>query len=212
MFKALPNLHRLILSGCGWLSSHSLMAIAKLPLLEELDLRGCRRMGDVFAYTALATRWGFQKLERLDMRDTNITDTEWQCFGRLPSIKKFLAGRTLDGNQTETDERLNDRALACLAALVQQSRKESPLEEIGLTGTGVTDGSMAAAGKAFVRLRVMDVRGTRVGEGGACAVAKVRPKCQVLFDPEKTNPLAGKPPVTRHNPEEFILIQAPQLQ
>ena len=170
-------------------------------------------MGDVFAYTALATKCGFKRLERLDMRDTNIGDTEWMCFGRIETLRTFIAGRTIDdGTATTTDERLTDRCLSSLSTVVQQGDKECRLEVIGLTGTGVTNASMLAVGKALTKLRRMDVRGTRVTQAGACDLRKVRADCEVLFDPEGKNPLAGKPPVEEHNPDGFVLIQAPHFQ
>ena len=43
-----------------WVTNHSLMAICKIEELRELDLRGCFRMGECFAYTALACRFGFR--------------------------------------------------------------------------------------------------------------------------------------------------------
>ena len=223
------------LSNCGWLSNHSLMSIAKLPELTELSLCGCFRMGDVFAYTALATKCGFKKLEDLDMRGTNIGDTEWSCFGRLPRIKRFLAGKVLppeeerrekrekEGKVKEQeqqqgdsglDEGLTDRGVSSLVMLVQQGHGGHPclLEELVLTKTGVTNGVMASVGRGFPALRLVDARGTRVTEAGACDLKKARPECRVLFDPEGSNPLAGKPPAVEHNAEDFILIQAPHFQ
>ena len=72
----------------GWflliliLSHYSLMAICKLEQLTSLSLRGCHNIGDCFAYTALATRFGFGRIVKFDLRDTDITDTELACFGR----------------------------------------------------------------------------------------------------------------------------------
>ena len=43
-----------------WVTNHSLMAICKLEELREVDLRGCFRIGECFAYTALACRFGFR--------------------------------------------------------------------------------------------------------------------------------------------------------
>ncbi len=202
------------LSGCGWLSHHSIMALAKLPELIELDLRGCFRMGEVFAYTALATRCGFKRLERLDLRDTSINDMEWSCYGRLPKIRSLLAGRSLKTGNNDLDEGLTDRGVSSLTAMVQQGAAGggAHLSEIVLTRTGVTNGVMGALGKAFSSLSSVDVRGTRVTEAGATELNRWRPDCRVLFDPEKENPLANKPPSQQHNPDHYILIQAPTFQ
>ena len=52
MFKLLFHLT----TRCGWVKNHCLMALCKLEHLRELSLRGCHRVGECFAYTALATR------------------------------------------------------------------------------------------------------------------------------------------------------------
>jgi len=85
--ETLPNLRELDLSGCGWVSNHSLMSICKCDNLQRLDLKGCRRMGECFVYTALATRFGFRALQWVDLRDTKMSDSEVPCFGRLPEIR-----------------------------------------------------------------------------------------------------------------------------
>ena len=67
------------------------------------------RIGECFAYTALATRFGFNSVEVFDLRDTNIGDTEVklqfffsfstclflaqvQCFGRKEAVLQLLVG------------------------------------------------------------------------------------------------------------------------
>ena len=96
-----------------WVTNHSLMAICKIEELRELDLRGCFRMGECFAYTALACRFGFRyfpkkkiretvhsvepstpstrKVEKLDLRDTSVGDQEAACFSRLPELRQLVS-------------------------------------------------------------------------------------------------------------------------
>lgn len=90
----LPRLRVLDLAGCGWVSNHSLMAICKCEQLEELNLRGCFRIGVCFVYTALACRFGFKRLRKLDLRDTSIGNSEVPAFGRLPEITHLKMGKT----------------------------------------------------------------------------------------------------------------------
>ena len=66
----LPQLESIDLSNSGWLSNHSLQAIGKSDKLKRVILRGCKRIGEVFVYTALATRFGFQNTTYIDLRDT----------------------------------------------------------------------------------------------------------------------------------------------
>ncbi|XP_033331860.2 uncharacterized protein LOC117223600 isoform X1 [Megalopta genalis] len=76
----MPNLTCLILSNCQWFTPHSLLVISKMPNLKELRLNSCHRLGECVAYTSLATRFGFKKLEILDLRDTALGDSEVCCF------------------------------------------------------------------------------------------------------------------------------------
>jgi hypothetical protein len=62
MYTLLPNLESLDLSNSPWLPNHSLMAICKCEKLSKVSFRGCYRMGECFAYTAMATRFGFRKV------------------------------------------------------------------------------------------------------------------------------------------------------
>lgn len=39
------------------------MVISKLPKLKELRLDSCHSLGECFAYTSLAARYGFKALE-----------------------------------------------------------------------------------------------------------------------------------------------------
>ncbi|XP_051165772.1 uncharacterized protein LOC127284405 [Leptopilina boulardi] len=76
----MPHLTSLILSNCKWFAPHSLMVISKLPKLKELRLDSCHRIGECFAYTSLAARYGFKALQILDLRNTMIGDSEIACF------------------------------------------------------------------------------------------------------------------------------------
>ena len=76
----LPLLETLNLQNCGWVKNHCLMAICKLENLKTLNLRGCFRIGECFAYTALALKFGFNSIEKFDLRDTDMSDMSLACF------------------------------------------------------------------------------------------------------------------------------------
>ena len=76
----LPLLETLNLQNCGWVKNHCLMAICKLENLKILNLRGCFRIGECFAYTALALKFGFNSIEKFDLRDTDMSDMSLACF------------------------------------------------------------------------------------------------------------------------------------
>lgn len=82
----MPNLTCLILSNCQWFTPHSLLVISKMPNLKELRLNSCHRLGECVAYTSLATRFGFKKLEILDLRDTALGDSEVCCFSSTSTL------------------------------------------------------------------------------------------------------------------------------
>lgn len=77
---SLPLLEVLNLEGCCWVKNHCLMAICKLDKLRILNLRGCFRIGECFAYTALALKFGFNSIEKFDLRDTDMSDMGLSCF------------------------------------------------------------------------------------------------------------------------------------
>ena len=54
-------------------------SVCKCTELRTLNLRGCSRIGELFAYSALATRFGFRNLEKLDARDTSAGNSEVSC-------------------------------------------------------------------------------------------------------------------------------------
>ena len=76
LFYPLLGLKSVDLTGSGWLSNHSLMALCKCEELTELNLNGCWRIGECFAYSALACRFGFRKLKKADLTDTKVTNSE----------------------------------------------------------------------------------------------------------------------------------------
>ena len=79
---SLPKLEILDLSGCGWVSNHSLMGICKLEHLKELNLKGCSKIGEFYGATALTLRFGFKCIEKIDLVDTEIWIPELGSLGR----------------------------------------------------------------------------------------------------------------------------------
>ena len=48
--------------------------------LKILNIRGCFQIGECFAYTALALKFGFKSIEKFDLRDTDMADMGLACF------------------------------------------------------------------------------------------------------------------------------------
>ena len=84
--KRVPRLKKLDLSYNNWLTNHSIQSLCKCEDLREVSFRGCVRIGETLAYTALATRFGFRNVCKIDLRDTSIGDHELSCFGKLPKV------------------------------------------------------------------------------------------------------------------------------
>uniref|UniRef100_A0AAG5DRC9 F-box domain-containing protein n=1 Tax=Anopheles atroparvus TaxID=41427 RepID=A0AAG5DRC9_ANOAO len=90
IYKHLARLEELTIEYCTWFDTHDFMVLSKLPNLRYLSLRGCANIKDSVPYASLATRFGFKKLEVLDLRDTPISDSDVSCFNIVHSLKELL--------------------------------------------------------------------------------------------------------------------------
>lgn len=168
----MPQIVTLDLSYSGWVPNHSLMAICKCPNLEELRLRGCFRMGECFAYTALACRFGFDKVTLFDFRDTEVGDIHTACFFGRPMVKTMLLGKDSGDN---TDSKITDRSIS-------GSSSSTILEMLSLRNTKITDAGLKSICEKFPSLKKCDVRGTSVTKECVEESRKRLAKCQVLSD------------------------------
>lgn len=88
--RTLQKLEELTIEYCSWFDTHDFMALSKVPHLRYLSLKGCANMKDSVPYASIATRFGFKKLEILDLRDTPISDSDVSCFNIVQSLKELL--------------------------------------------------------------------------------------------------------------------------
>ncbi|KAJ0184212.1 hypothetical protein K1T71_000635 [Dendrolimus kikuchii] len=79
------------LSCCRWLEPGSILPISKLSSLKKLYMRRCPRMTEFVAYASLATRYGFNKLELVDLRESPVGDSEVSSFGWVRSLRELYA-------------------------------------------------------------------------------------------------------------------------
>ncbi|XP_014093042.3 uncharacterized protein [Bactrocera oleae] len=100
----LVNLEELGIEFCSWFEPYYIMMISKIPSLRWLSLKGCPRLGDFIPYGSMAARFGFKKLEYLDLRFTPITDSDVQCFNMVLTLKELLLECPLNmrANDTKT--------------------------------------------------------------------------------------------------------------
>lgn len=85
----MPQLEELRLEYCNFFESNDVMPFSKLQHLKTLSLRGCGKMKNCVPYLSLACRFGFRKLESLDLRETNVSDGELQCLNSIKSLKEL---------------------------------------------------------------------------------------------------------------------------
>lgn len=139
----LPILEELDLTNCGWVTDYFLMAICKIETLKVLSLKGCHNVGVCFAYCALATRFGFNRIEKFDLRDTDIKDTELVCFGRKPSLKELLINH------------ITERGIANVTA-----EGGSNIERLTLSHCSLSDSLLMTLASEMKSLTYLDIRGS----------------------------------------------------
>lgn len=101
----MPQLEELRLEYCNFFESNDVMPFSKLQNLKTLSLRGCGKMRNCVPYLSLACRFGFPKLESLDLRETNVSDGELQCLNAIKSLKElFLEYPDVEPTIAESDE------------------------------------------------------------------------------------------------------------
>jgi hypothetical protein len=89
IFEHMPHLEELRLEYCNFFAPNDLMPLSKLNNLKKLSLRGCKKFRNCVPYISLSCRFGFKKLEVLDLRATHISDSEVQCLNALKSLKEL---------------------------------------------------------------------------------------------------------------------------
>lgn len=102
----MPHLEELRIEYCNFFESNDVMPFSKLQFLKILSLKGCGKMKNCVPYMSLACRFGFPKLESLDLRETNVSDGELQCLNSVKSLRELLL--EYPENETMNDESDDD--------------------------------------------------------------------------------------------------------
>lgn len=101
----MPCLEELRIEYCNFFESNDVMPISKLQQLKTLSLRGCGKMKNCVPYLSLACRFGFTKLEALDLRETKVSDGELQCLNAIKSLKElYLEHPELETWEDDSDD------------------------------------------------------------------------------------------------------------
>ena len=187
--ETLPKLEALDLTHCRWLSNHSLQSLGKSRTLLDLNLRGCVQIGETFVYTAMATRFGFRNLTKLDLRDTFVGDSEVPCFGRLPKLTHLYFGKSQESDSIEngpqpanfeSSGRISDRGVISMC-LSEESDRRSVLKVLAFIKTEITDRSLGKLAAVYP-LETLDLTGCKHISQEALDGYKVsRPTCKLVY-------------------------------
>lgn len=105
IFDHMPNLEVIKLEYCNFFAPNDLMPLSKCNNLRILSLRGCKKFRNCVPYISLSCRFGFKKLEVLDLRETNISDSEVQCLNALKTLKElYLEQQEIEPIEDESDD------------------------------------------------------------------------------------------------------------
>lgn len=88
--EQMPALEEIRIEYCSFFECNDVMPFSKLQELKTLSLRGCHKMKNCVPYLSLACRFGFPKLEVLDLRETNICDGEVQCLNAIKTLRHLF--------------------------------------------------------------------------------------------------------------------------
>lgn len=86
----MARLEVLCLEESYWFETHDLVLFSKMPELRVLNLNGSNSMTHCVPYASIASRYGFKKLEVLDLRNTPVSDSDIQCFNITSTLKELL--------------------------------------------------------------------------------------------------------------------------
>ncbi|XP_016952806.1 uncharacterized protein LOC108026395 [Drosophila biarmipes] len=108
----LVELEDLSIEDNTWFEPYYIMGLSKLPSLRRLSLKGCQMLCKFVPYGSMAARFGFQKLESLDLRLTPINNPDLQCFSAIENLKELLleSPPNLPAEQTSAEKTNNGNA------------------------------------------------------------------------------------------------------
>ena len=177
LWELTPRLTELDLSRCGWLHSHALLPLSKLTQLRRLTLRDCPRIGGEVAYSSIACMLGFRALRALDVRRTQVADSDVSGFCQLPQLAELLLeprrGGLLDGDTT--------------LRLLGQHRG-SELRRLALRGCPLAEQSVDQLPQLLPDLRELDLTRAGVSAERRAWLAQQLTKCVVSCHQPKQDP------------------------
>lgn len=105
IYDHMPNLEVIQLEYCNFFAPNDLMPLSKCVKLKFLSLKGCKKFRNCVPYISLSCRFGFKNLEVLDLRETNISDSEVQCLNALKNLRElYLEYHEIEPVEEDSDE------------------------------------------------------------------------------------------------------------
>ena len=128
IFEHMPHLAEIRLEYCNFFAPNDLMPLSKLNNLKILSLRGCKKLRNCVPYISLSCRFGFKKLEVLDLRETCLTDSEVQCLNALKTLKElYLEYPEMEPSANDSDD--EDEFFQYLVRRTDQQQPQAPQSE-----------------------------------------------------------------------------------
>lgn len=157
-------LEELSLEKCNWFETHDLVVLSKLSHLKRLNLRGCPSLKELVPYGSIAARFGFKSLEvgarcslrtksqfsikclqilfhnfqTLDIRDTQVSDSDIQCFNITMSLREILMECPPNLRDTVTPDK-NEAVAVANQRECEASTSKEVIEQSTATANKTTD-------------------------------------------------------------------------
>ena len=160
---SLPNLRELTIGG-NKLTDAGLQALRQMPALTYLDLTG--RQGTD------ANIWAIR-----------MSDVGLEAILSLKELRELRFGCTSIGVGSEGSRFAEISAVNVTTAWIEKMRALPKLERLSVQGCERVNDSSIAALAALPRLRLVDLKGSAVGEKGLAALREAKPGLQVYFGP-----------------------------
>ncbi|MBS0203898.1 MAG: hypothetical protein JSS49_13415 [Planctomycetes bacterium] len=182
------SLKVLQLNGCNGLSDRGLLALAKVPGLEELYLARVNVTGVGFA--AAASKGGLKHLKVLNVGNAPINLAGARAINKLRMLESLdistIAGMNdaffaefVDGLKHLKSVNL-DGAKGVLGIGFVKLKPMTSLETVNAQNTGISDSALAYF-KGHKKLKFVDLSNTNVTANGVQQMKKALPNCEFLL-------------------------------
>lgn len=178
-------LNTVCIEYCSWFHPSCLTDLGQLEHLRHLSLRGCPDMHDSSRY--IDARVHFQQLSTFDLRHTTVIDCVIQRIQYAPLLRELYMWSPGHSHS----KRITDDSIGKLGEIITfvdrqvrlREATDVQLERLTVRGySGITNITLQHLAEFAPRLRMLDLRQTRVTPDGVMAFRVLRPECELLAD------------------------------